>query len=350
MANDSTTTRLVRLMQAAVRDCDLNLDGATVLTEAASGAYVVTPIVAALAGATVHAFTRSTRYGSVEEVQAETVSLARSAGVADRVAVHAALTPELISAADIITNSGHLRPIDADFIAAAKSGAVVSLMYEVWELRPDDVDLLAAAQRWFPLAGTNERHPALDVFSYLGPLAVNLLHGSGIPVYRNSVLLLCDNDFAPFIEKGLVGAGADVVLAAGLHAAAPGNYDAVLVAIHPRPGCELGAPDAAHIAEIAPGALIAQFWGDIDRAAFAANGLTVTPATAPKPGHMGILLSDLGPDPIVRLQTGGLKVGELLWRARRDGWNPAQSVARAVESGFAQAVPSALAQRGMAHV
>jgi hypothetical protein len=256
----------------------------------------------------------------------------------------------LISASDIITNSGHLRPIDSNFIASANPSAVISLMYEVWELRPDDVDLAAAAQRGFPVAGTNERHPALDVFSYLGPLAVKLLHDFGIPVYRNSLLLLCDNDFAPFIEKGLLGAGAAVTLASDLHAAIPGDYDAVLVAIHPRPGCELGAPDAAQIAAIAPGAIVAQFWGDIDREAFAAQGLAVTPAHLPKPGHMGILLSDLGPDPIVRLQTGGLKVGELLWRARRDGVNAAQAVTHAVKSGFAQAVPAALAQRGMAHV
>src|SRR5690242_10199626 len=115
-------------MQAAVRDCDLNLDGATVLTEAASGAYIVTPILAAMAGATVHAFTRNTRYGSVSDIEAETLSLARSAGVADRISVHAELTPELISSADIITNSGHLRPIDSTFIASAKQGAVISLM------------------------------------------------------------------------------------------------------------------------------------------------------------------------------------------------------------------------------
>ena len=36
------------------------------------------------------------------------------------------------------------------------------------------------------------------------------------------------------------------------------------------------------------------------------------PEKAPKPGHMGILPSALGPEPIIRLQVGGLKVGQLL--------------------------------------
>jgi hypothetical protein len=336
-------------MQSAVRDCALSLSGATVLTEAASGAYVVTPILAALAGAVVHAFSRSTRYGSVAGVESETMSLAHAAGVAKRIVVHAELTPALMAGADIITNSGHLRPIDARFVASMKPTAAISLMYEVWELRPDDVDLAAAGQRGIPVAGTNERHPALDIFSYLGPLAVSLLHNSGIPVYGNSVLLLCDNDFAPFIEKGLRGGGAEVTLTPDLHSAKSSEYDAVMVAVHPRPGSELGKREAARIAEIAPGAMVAQFWGDIDRGAFQELGLAVTPSVAPAPGHMGVLLSEVGPDPIIRLQTGGLKVGEILWRSRLAGLDAAQAVARAVESGFAQALPDPVMERGLAH-
>lgn len=349
MATDSKANRLVRLMQSAVRGCELSLSSATVLTEAASGAYVVTPILAALAGASVHAFTRNTRYGSVADVESETMSLARAAGVADHITVHAELTPALMAGADIVTNSGHLRPIDTRFVASIRPDAVISLMYEVWELRPDDVDLAAAAQRGIPVAGTNERHPALDVFSYLGPLAVSLLHDSAIPVYRNSILLLCDNDFSPFIDKGLRGAGAEVTAASDLHSAKRSKYDAVLVALHPRPGSELGKHEAARIAEIAPGAVVAQFWGDIDRAAFQELGLSVTPSVVPKPGHMGVLLSDVGPDPIVRLQTGGLKVGEVLWRSRLAGLNAAQAVARAVESGFAQALPYHVPERSKVH-
>ena len=33
---------------------------------------------------------------------------------------------------------------------------------------------------------------------------------------------------------------------------------------------------------------------------------------APRPGHMGVLPSAIGPEPIIRLQAGGLKVGQLL--------------------------------------
>src|SRR5262249_13151350 len=77
--------RLTRLIHRAIERCALNLGGLTVLTEAASGAYVVTPVLAALAGADrVFAITRSTRYGSVEEIRESTLALARRAGVDGR--------------------------------------------------------------------------------------------------------------------------------------------------------------------------------------------------------------------------------------------------------------------------
>jgi hypothetical protein len=77
------TDRLVRLMRRAVEECRLDLSGAVVLTEAATGPYVVTPVLAALAGAAdVVALTRDTRYGTAAEVTRQTLALAAAAGVA----------------------------------------------------------------------------------------------------------------------------------------------------------------------------------------------------------------------------------------------------------------------------
>ena len=92
------------------------------------------------------------------------------------------------------------------------------------------------------------------------------------------------------------------------------TYDAILVALTPGPVPVLTAADIEHIAARWPDATVAQFWGDVDRAACAAAAVRVWPCEAPSPGHMGILLSDLGPEPIVRLQVGGLKAAEVLRR------------------------------------
>jgi hypothetical protein len=68
------------------------------------------------------------------------------------------------------------------------------------------------------------------------------------------------------------------------------------------------------IAKYWPGALVAQYWGDIDRSAFLSHNIPICPEVEPKPGHMGILPSAVGPEPIIRLQTGGLKAAEVVWR------------------------------------
>jgi len=199
--------RLATLAQDAVERCRLDLSGEVVLTEAATGAYVVTPVLAALAGAErVFAVTRSTRYGTVEQVTEQTMELAHLLGVAGRLEMIAEVSRDIVSQADVITNSGHVRPIDAAFVSWMKPTAVLPLIYEAWELRPEDVDVEACERRGILVAGTNERHPAVDVFSYLGIMAVELLLDAGVAVYGSRVLSLCDNAFSPFIERGLAGA------------------------------------------------------------------------------------------------------------------------------------------------
>jgi hypothetical protein len=305
-------------MESAAERCGLDLSGAAVLTEAASGAYVVTPVLAAMAKAeSVVAVTRASRYGTVPEVRAETMLLARMAGVADRIEVVTEKRPDLVGEADIVTNSGHLRPIDAETVSWMKPTAVVSLMYEAWELqaRPADVDLEALRRRRIAVAGTNERHPAVDVFSFLGIMAAKLLLDAGVALHRARVAVVCDNQFDPWLAEGLTGCGADVSSYASLADLAAGDRpDAILVALRPGPRPALDAAAAGRLAAVWPGTVVAQFWGDLDRDALSAAGVPYWPVDGPPPGHMGILPSGVGPEPVVRLQSGGLKVGEVLLR------------------------------------
>src|SRR5262245_17746580 len=99
--------RLVTLMWNAVRRCELDLHGSTVLTEAASGAYVVTPILAAMAGAErVFAITRSSQHGTVGEVKNQTGRLADLAGVSGRIEILTEKSRDIVARSDIVTNSG----------------------------------------------------------------------------------------------------------------------------------------------------------------------------------------------------------------------------------------------------
>jgi hypothetical protein len=307
--------RLLRLMRTAIKDCALDLSGLTVLTEAANGPYVVTPVIAAMAGANVYALAAATSYASAEELRAATSELAHLAGVAGKVTFAREKQDIHVAAADIITNSGQVRPIDARMASLMKPGAVIPLMYESWEYRQSDLDLDACRARRIPVAGTNERHSAVNVFSYLGQMAIKQLHDAGLAVRGCRIAVLCGNDFEPYIVRELRGNGAEVVVATELTADLIEPFlDAVLVALLPGSGLGFTAEHAVLLRKMAPGAVVVQYWGDVDREALAAEKVPAWPVQEPKAGHMGVLPSAIGPEAIVRLQAGGLKVGEVLAR------------------------------------
>jgi hypothetical protein len=309
--------RLLRLVRETVSACELDLSGYTVMTEAASGAYAVTPIAAALAGAKkVIAVTKTTRYGHAGDIEANTHMLAAMAGIEPgMISVVETKDKAALASADIVTNSGHVRPLDAEAIGCLKSTAVVPLMFESWEIQAGrfDVDLAALQTRGIATAGTNERHPNVDVFSYLGLMAVKSLLEAGIAPYRANISVLCDNPFAEYLRRGLEGAGAIVSLASDFETLRAGpRPDVLLVSQRPCWKSVLTSEDALWLSRNAPDALIAQFWGDLDRPMLDTLGLRYWPRIAPSPGHMAVLPSAIGPEAIIRLQIGGLKVAQVL--------------------------------------
>lgn len=307
--------RLARLIEECVARTGLDLSGTTVLTEAASGPYSVTPVIAAFAGADVMAVTANSRYGSAEDVTNQTYALAELLGVGSKVTVSAERSAEMFAAADVITNSGHLRPIVGDFARAIRSDAVVALMFEKWEFHAGrvDLDLTELTRRAVLCAGTNERHPDVDVFSYLGAMAVAQLADAGVAAYRGRIVLYCNNPFREYIERGLKSAGAHVVANANPDQLSDGRrIDAIVVATTPGSGHALGVASLRRLAQRNPDVILCHFWGDIDREVVRELSIGIWPVVDPGPGHMGVLPSRVGPEPIVRLQTGGLKVGQIL--------------------------------------
>ena len=306
--------RMAALVATMVSQFGLDLSGIRVLTEAATGAYSATPVLAALAGADVVALTRESRFGSVAEVTSATCSLADRLGVASRITISTERSPSLFADADIITNSGHVRPISGEYAEAVRPGTALALMFESWEIQAgrDDLALDRLRARGVRIAGTNERHPNVDVFSYLGLMAVVQLADAGIPAYRTRVGLLCDNPFRTYVESGLTSSGATVRHAESLKGISSPEIDVLLVALTPTGSSVLSGEEILSLGRRQPAVPIVQFWGDIDRAAAATAGVPVWPVESPGPGHMGVLPSRMGPDATVRLQAGGLKVGQVL--------------------------------------
>jgi hypothetical protein len=324
-------TRLVSSIRNTVSRLDLNLQGLAVLTECATGVYSCTPAIAALAGADeVFAFGKDSPHGTFDEAGNDVFALWNALSLSQDILSISNTSETLnnyLEKADIVTNSGHLRPINAEQVGKLKRGCVIPLMYESWEFRPGDLSLDACQKSGIAVAGTNERHPNIGVFEYLGPLVAKALFEGGLEIMGNNILLISDNDFAWYVEKTLKYLGANVLRNPSKTYA---DIQAIVFAHTPR--ASGGSLDLSSwkLPKILP--LCCQLWGDVDRSYFDARWI---PKQEPRYGHMGLLLSELGIDPIVRLQAGGLKVGQLLANGIREKLPVRDAIEVAVESGYA---------------
>jgi hypothetical protein len=333
---------LIDKLVRQVRALELDLKGKTVLTEAASGAYVVTPVLAAIAGAKVFAFSRTTKYGKVDEVFSNTRALAESFKEFS-LDIHLIdqLNPEVINQADIITNSGHLRPLSESILMHAKNEVVIPLMYEAWEWREADMDIAYIRRRGLKVGATNERHPNVDVFNYLGDMALKQIFDAGICPYKNKFILLCNNDFGPFIAKVLAGIcdGLAVIdldehrerynenqidwIGGFPEIRIPENYrnaEAVIFTAYPFDKDWIGEKTPVSVQQIRTqlsDPFILRYAGDLNEEFLQNKGLRFFPQHVHS-GHMGILPSAIGYDPIIRLQSGGLKAAEALLSGQND--------------------------------
>jgi hypothetical protein len=325
-AGSANPARIVALIRETIDFLALDLSGLTVLTEAASGPYVVTPIIAALAGAArVIALTRDSRYATAAQVSTQTRSLERLCGLpVDGIEIHTERTPALFAAADIVTNLGFVRPIDAATVAGLKPTAVVPLMCEAWEFRPGDVDAAACRARGIPVIGTNESYPGLDVFAYCGWLALKMLFDAQIEVHKSRLLVVSSDQFGPVIAERLAQAGAAVRLLVSLAdiGATALAADALIVADYARQDMIIGPGGdvtAAGLAAACPGATVIQFVGRVDPTSLTAAGIHLYPGGELGPRRMALTLAGLGPRPVIELHAAGLKVGEIAARARLAG-------------------------------
>lgn len=324
---------VVKSIEERIRLTKLDLSGLNVLTEAATGAYCVTPVIAAMAGAKeVVAYTRDSRYGSVQDVISETQKLINAVGKSLPVNIVDEISLNDYAKADIVTNSGHLRPIMREHIMSMKTTAVIPLMYERWELRKSDIDLEACRERGIKFAGTNEHHGLLNVFSFLGPLVVHALHNIFIPIVSSKIVVISDNAFGLPIAKHLVCNQAEVfcvgppevfsgiegaVLCGDLHEAkVTQKIDAYIIATTPSVSSDKTYNRRAlteFVLSVSPAACI-HAWGDIEYETLIRAEIFMVPPNPVKEGHQGLVMSNVGPEPVIRLIVGGFKVAEVLAR------------------------------------
>ena len=360
--SDLCESKVKRLIEEFTAALNLDLSGLVVLTEAASGNYVFAPLIAAMAKAEkVIAVTKDSKYEKAKNIIDNTLSMAKSFGVKrDNIQIVNDLRPDLIEEVDIVTNLGFVRPISKDFISHLKESAVISLMYETWEFREQDMDLPESLQRGIPVLGVNEQHDTLKIFDYIGHLCMKTLFEAGLEIFKSKIVVVGNNEFGKNIIKTLTAAGAEVLCATRfdlrlireLGGTKIGNSirgdraqqsikdcDALVVNTYPDQNIVIGEHgdiSAVRLFNLSPETVIVQFNGLIDRKSLGGYGFTCLPIEEPTAGHMGWTLAYLGPKPVIALNCGGLKVGELLARARLKGLDCEAAKREALNSPICQ--------------
>ena len=335
--------RVRAMINDIIRFYDLNLQGLTVLTEVGSQYFVVTPIIAALAGAKVYAITRDSQYGKKEDIRRYTKIFAEYCNVKNPITVLFEKKSDAIHEANIVTNLGFVRPIDAHFIEMMNKNAVVSYMYETWERREGDVDLSACLKKGIPVLGTNESIPGAEVLNFSGHLCAKMLFELDIEIYRSKIIIVSRDVFGTIIWRFLSALGADAYVVSNLRRVNNRQYlndcDAVVIADYHAKKPIIGENDAQisirELQRYSDRVSIVKFVGNVETDALKKNNIPFVPHQQ-YGVTMGKTLADLGPKPVINLHAAGLKVGEVMARARLAGKSMGEVKSLALASSPAQ--------------
>lgn len=349
------TAQVLRLAHEAVAARGLDLGGLRVLTEAGVGYRRVAAVVAALAGAAeVYAVSRDSARAARRDAEAQTEHLARAAEVLRRVRLVPTRLQAPLADIDIVTDLPGVRPVDESILRSLSATAVVSLMRGVARWRAADVDIAGCRRAGVAVAGLDEeavgllRYTALTVLRGLGELGVEAGHGV--------IAVAGMGRTYPYVVRALAQLGTRVLVAApesagriGLHGGekigdglgdAPAldrlaEADALVLApelpderlLGPGTQVDVGAVvrTAPHLAVVCGGA-------EIEARALADAGLRVWP---PAPATV----EDLLPRPVIEQLVAGLKVGEIMARARRAGSSPVAAEQAAAAEAHAELLP-----------
>ena len=338
-----------RLIDEARERFNLNLTDLVVLTEAASGNYIFTPLIAALAGAEkVHAVTKDSRYAPAKQVIKNTLSIAELLGVKERIKIYTSLRPDVIRDADMITNLGFVRPIDKSFISYLKVTAVVPLMYETWEYRREDLDLAECRRKDIAVLGTNEKSDKLQTFEYIGNLAMKLAFELDIEVFKSNIIVVGGGHFGKSTVNAFINAGANVVnlkIAEGDSLADKrfkdelAKCDLLVFVEHQSKQLLLGNEGQLSVKELLklnPCVSIVHIAGGVEEDAIKKARIPYRPPNLAPAGYMSLTTAYLGPKPVIDLHTAGLKVGELLARGRLRGLSRDEAEKEALKNPLCQ--------------
>lgn len=315
-------TKEIAYIRSVIQLLNLNLEGLTVLTEIGSSYYFYTPFIAALSGAKkVFAWTGTNSYFECNELVSQAVQLTQQLNLEHIIEFSVNEKPVThIQEADVITNSGFLRPLDADFLAHCKKTVSISLMFEAWEIRESDIDIKFCIENGLQVGGIWENHPKLGVFESVGHLAIKLAMEAGHEIYQNQIIIWSDDDFGTVTEKYFNQLNPKKVIKTLDRQTVLENLaqtDFIYFCSNHEKRTILGNDSDAiftwkELKELNPSISIVHLYGKFDLKTIGNENIQVYPEQNGRAEYMSKTLTYLGMKPTLNLLVGGMKVGEEL--------------------------------------
>ncbi len=179
-----------------------NLKGQVIYTEAASGLYSILPAYVLMSGASVVLESKDNKYGSKFDAIKQVDNYINHLGCKNSVR-HANDDFELHDVT-VALNTGNTRPFDRRKLEKMERLKGISLMWEPWEIRKEEIDVNYCMKNGIAIFGTNENHPYLSTFYMLGLSITKYLIDKGLsPFFDRFLFYGCEKFLGKIKEMSI---------------------------------------------------------------------------------------------------------------------------------------------------
>ena len=326
---------------SSIKKTSLDLSGLTILTEAASGHWRFTPFIALFSNATkVICISKNSKYGTVSSIKENFNKICKYFKFDNRIEIVENIDFINFENIDIVTNSGHVRPIDKKFVSKMNKTSVISLMWEPWEFRESDIDLSECWKKGIPVLGVNENNAFLNIMNYNGDLMLELFKKLNLKFSNKNIIFVIENKTVFPILQSLKSINLNVFcISESMHDTliehghnVIGNNindlqvepylkksDIIIVNSFPSSKIILGTKECSLIKKLNPKISVLVYFGIVDYEKLKEYQINYYPKSSPISNHMSWTIEMLGPKPIIELSTIGLKVTETPSKCKKMG-------------------------------
>ena len=319
-----------KIIKRGINFFNLDLTNLVVYTELGSNDYLFTPIIASLANAKkVYGKVIDSNFGRKDNLISKFKKIQSLNNFPDT--IEFVRDNQGLDEADIVTNSGFVRPIDKKKIDLMKKTAVIPLMWETWEFRPSEIDFIHARNKGILILGTYEDF----LYTNNGFLVTKLLFEQGLGVYKDNILVISSGRIGDSIsnffkntyvkhdritlDKKISKKENKFIISKKNAMKKIFSYDALIIAEHYNNADILsnnGIFNCNKLKSENPNVKIIHICGNINLNDVMKSKLSIFPKKVAPFGFMSVGAAHLDSHAVLELNIAGLRVGEIMSRNR----------------------------------